>query len=452
MKIKKFWVQKIGIILIGLIIITGITTYLVRHDQKKNQFVKQQEEISCPDCNIVLISVDTLRADHVSGLGYAKKTTPNLDQFLNNSIVFTNNISTSSWTLPSHMTFMTGLLPSHHKVVNKYILNYEKKTEEIADLSKVSPGVKTLAEYLKQNGYATGGFTGGAGVDRQFGFNRGFDEYYDENNFGGFSDSIPRAVDWTKKNKDKKFFLFLHGYDIHGQYVPIGGYDKRFVDFEYKGNLNGSTEEQKKLREDGITNGQVYLSPDDVKFLIALYDEKIQRADEKLGNFFREYATLGLNDKTIFIITSDHGEEFYEHGQIDHGHSLYDELIKTPLFIKTPKTTANVKINSQTSGADIMPTILSSVGIKTPTIFDGVDLSQFTKTQLKRNVISETEYRYVVDQRSIRTTTGWKFIKDVSSNLDELYDIKNDPKEKNNLINKSTKITKTLMKKLDENL
>lgn len=447
--IKKFSGLIIGIILGGLII-TGVSFYLIKTTQNKRQKEQQLEKISCKDCNVVFISIDTLRSDHISALGYPKKTTPNLDKFVNESITFTNNISTSSWTLPAHMSFMTGLLPSHHKMVNKFLLNNEKQTEEIADLSKVSPGVKTLAEYLKQNGYTTGGFTGGAGVDKQFGFNRGFDEYFDEKNFGGFQDSVPRAMDWLNKNKDKKLFLFLHGYDVHGQYVPKGGYDKRFVDFEYKGNLNGSAEEQQKMREDGITNGQVYLNQDDVKFLVALYDEKIQRADQELGKFLDEYTKLGLNNKTIFIITSDHGEEFYEHGQIDHGHSLYDELIRTPLFIKTPNTTENVRVNSQTSGADIMPTILSSVGIKTTTDFDGVDLSQASKLYIDRDVVSETEYRYVVNQKSIRTNKGWKLIKDVSSNLDELYNLKNDALEKTNLINKFGSEKEILLKKLNE--
>lgn len=435
MDIKKFLSLRTGIILGGLIIIV-MGLFWVKTDQTNKQKVLQLENISCRDCNIVFVSIDTLRADRISSLGYAKKTTPNLDDFLTNSIVFTNNISASSWTLPAHMTFMTGLLPSHHGIVNKFLFNNEKQTEEIADLSRVSPEVKTLAEYLKQNGYATGGFTGGAGVDKQFGFSRGFDEYFDEKNFGGFSDSIPRAMEWVRNNKDKKFFLFLHGYDVHGQYIPKEGYDKRFVDFEYKGSLNGSIEEQKKLREDGVTNGQIYLNPEDVKFLNALYDEKVQRADQELGNFFNEYTSLGLNDKTIFVITSDHGEEFYEHGQIDHGHSLYDELIKTPLFIKTPKMMENVKVVNQTSGADIMPTILSSLDIKTVSKFDGIDLSKAVEVNTRRNVVSETEYRYIVNQKSIRTNDNWKFIKDVSSNLDELYNLSNDIGEKNNIINK----------------
>lgn len=449
MNIKKFPVL-MTVIILSVLIISGAGFFLIKSEKNKKQEIQQLENIGCKDCNIVFISIDTLRADHISSLGYLKKTTPNLDKFLNDSITFTNNISASSWTLPAHMTFMTGLLPSHHRIVNKFLLNDEKQTEEIGDLSKVSPEVKTLAEYLKQNGYATGGFTGGAGVDKQFGFNRGFDDYFDEKNFGGFSDSVPKAMDWVKNNKDKKFFLFLHGYDVHGQYVPKDGYDKRFVDFEYKGSLTGSAEEQQKIREDGITNGQIYLKPDDVKFLVALYDEKIQRADQILGKFFDEYTSLGLNNKTIFVITSDHGEEFYEHGQIDHGHSLYDELIRTPLFIKTPKTTGKIRISNQTSGTDIMPTILSSVGIKTTAKFDGVDLSQAAKVYVKRDVVSETEYRYVVNQKSIRTNDGWKFIKDFSSNLDELYNLNKDTLEKTNLINKQNNEAEKLMKKLSE--
>ncbi len=207
-----------------------------------------ETDVDCGDCNIVLISVDTLRADRVGVLGYKKDTTPTLDKLAEESYVFTQAISVAPWTLPSHMSMFTGLYPSEHKMVNKVIIT--NSGEEVsANLSSISPGIKTLAELLKEKGYINAGFTGGAGLGSDFGFNRGFDVYDDEDNFAGFENSLPKAINWVKSNKDNKFFLFVHGYDVHGQYVPEGGYDNRYLDFEYEGNLTGSKLEQKQLRE-----------------------------------------------------------------------------------------------------------------------------------------------------------------------------------------------------------
>lgn len=432
-------------LLILIIVFLGLSVLLKIKLKNKNKIKVETNNFSCLNCNVVIISIDTLRADHISSLGYSRNTTRNLDKFTNEAMVFTNNISVSSWTLPSQMSLITGLLPHNHKITNKYILNYEKKDEELASLN---PKIKTLAEYLKTRDYVTGGFTGGAGVEGEFGFNRGMDEYYDENNFGGFIDSVPKALDWINVNKDKKFFVFLHGYDVHGQYLPPNGFDKRFVDPNYLGNLTGLPDEQKKMREDGILNGKIYLSQTDIKFLTAIYDEKIQRADEILGRFFDEYEKLGLMNKTIFVITSDHGEELYEHGNIDHGQTLYDELIKVPLFIKTPQVKSKIIIDKQVSSIDIMPTILNSVGVTIPVGLDGVDLIETISNSKERDVISETEYRYVVDLESIRTDDGWKLIENNISGLNALYNLKRDKLEERNLINENKNKAKTLLKKM----
>ncbi|MFH0858170.1 MAG: hypothetical protein V1842_01310, partial [Candidatus Omnitrophota bacterium] len=140
---------------------------------------------------------------------------------------------------------------------------------------KLSPEVVTLAEVLKKEGYATGGFTGDAGVSAKFGFGKGFDIYIDDAKFAGLDHSIPAAVKWIKENKGKKLFIFLHGYDSHGQYDPAAGYTRKFLDFEYKGQLRGGKEEQGRLREEGLENGSIQLTDEDARFWRALYDEKI---------------------------------------------------------------------------------------------------------------------------------------------------------------------------------
>ena len=407
---------------------------------------------SCRDCNVVFVSFDTLRADHTGFSGYGRDITPNIDKFAKRGFVFENAVSVSSWTLPSSMSWFTGVYPSKHKVTNKFTVLPDGK-EEITNLAKVSPTLKTLAEVFKESGYLTGSFTGGAGIHRQFGFDKGFDIYTDDKDFAGIEYTYPKAIEWIKENKDKKLFVFLHGYNIHGQYTLPSGYDKRFVDFEYKGKLTGMKEEQKNLREEGLTRGEIFLTSDDVRFLTALYDEKIQRANEIFSNFVKEYEKLGLLNKTVFILTSDHGEELYEHGQIDHGHSLYDELIRVPLIITVPGNHEARKIADQVRSIDIMPTILDILGlrvdVKINVQLQGESLTPLFRGERKSyDVFSETDYRYAIFKKSLRTYDGWKLIKDMEKKTDEVYDLGRDKSEKDNLASKNKEKLESLDKEL----
>ena len=396
------------------------------------------QKIECQDCNIIFVSFDTLRAANVGFMGYKRDITPTLDKLAKQGFIFTNDISTASWTLPSTMSWFTGVYPSNHKVVNKYTV-LKSGEEEITNLKKLSPNIKTLAEILKENGYRTGGFTGGAGVDREFGFNQGFEVYADDKVFAGLEESVPKALNWIKQHKNEKLFVFLHGYNIHGQYVPQGGFDHRFVDFTYKGKLTGSKEEQLELREQGVASGKIFLTQEDVRFLTALYDEKVQRADFEFSRFLNEYEKLGLMNKTVFIITSDHGEEFYEHGRIDHGMTLYDEVIHVPLLIKIPGITQKIKINFQVRNIDLMPTILDLIKVPIEENIKeqmrGVSLVPYMTGKINQNLdaFSETDYRYAVSLRSLRDTNNWKTILNLETNSSELYNLNIDPYEKNDL-------------------
>lgn len=439
-KSHKHYSTKLFIFPIVIFLLGSLSIFFYKNTKQlplSPQLIRKIER--CANCNVILVSFDDLRAKNVSALGYFRKTTPTIDRFAQESFNFTNAITVAPWTLPSHMSLFTGVYPSQHKVLNKFTLKGEK--EEISNLKNLSPNLQTLADVLRKNGYRTGGFTGGAGVNHQFGFDQGFEVYTDDKDFGGFSESNVRAMDWIKNHQNENFFVFLHGYDAHGQYVPEGGYDKRFVDFKYKGSLNGSKEEQKQLVEEGIARGKIFLNQGDVLFLRALYDEKVQRADEKFAQFLKEYEKLGLMDKTIFILTSDHGEELYEHGRIDHGHSLYDELLRIPLVIKIPNNKVFAKIESQVSNIDIMPTILDLVGINLDANLRrqlvGESLVRVMEGErLSSNVYPETDYRYASFLRAVRTVNDWKLIRNLGSGQEELYQLSRDPEEKNDLAGK----------------
>ncbi|MDD2366994.1 MAG: sulfatase [Desulfuromonadaceae bacterium] len=394
------------------------------------------------DYNVVFVSFDALQAAHVGALGYKKGITPTIDAMAQKGYNFTNNISVAPWTVPASMTWFTGVYPSEHRLLNKFSVYNPPNNNVLSNLKKLSPELVTLAEVLKQNGYATGGFTGNAGVNGIFGYSQGFDEYYSEKGkFGSMGVSIPKGLDWLKKNKDKKFFMFLHGYDMHGQFVPEEGFDYRFVDKGYDKKYTGSAKEQEALREEGLANGTVKLRDEDVKFWRAIYDEKIQKTDAKFKEFLKEMEKMGLMDKTIFVLTSDHGTEFHEHKRFDHGFSLYDELIHVPLIIKLPKQKSGKVVKDQVSSVDIMPTVLDLLDVKMPSNaakqLRGTSLVPALKGKpVAEDVFFETNYRQYTYKRGIRTKDGWKLVYTLEDKSRELYNLTNDPKETKNLVDR----------------
>jgi len=403
------------------------------------------------DYNIVFVSFDALQAAHLGCLGYSRNVTPTLDAVAKHGFSFAHTISVASWTVPASMTWFTGVYPSEHRMTNKYAI-YNADVQKLANLKELSPDLVTLADILKQNGYATGGFTGNAGVSGGFGYEQGFDVYYYEQGiFGSMDQSIPEALKWLKANKDKKFFLFLHGYDIHGQNSPASGFDYRFVDKGYDKKYTGS--EQEALREEGLEKGQLTLREADVRFWRAVYDEKIQRTDEKFKQFLIDFAKLGLIDQTLFVLTSDHGTEFYEHRRFDHGFTLYDEQIHVPLIIKLPGLNAGKVITDRVSSIDVMPTLLDLLDVEVPrnakNQLRGTSLVPALKGEpVRRDVFSETDYRQYTYKRSVITPDGWKLIYTLENKGRELYSLQDDPGETTNRVDAEPKLTDELERKL----
>jgi choline-sulfatase len=393
-----------------------------------------EKEKKYKDYNIVFVSFDALQAAHVHSLGYPRDITPAIDAVAGRGFSFSRAMSVASWTVPASMSWFTGVYPSEHRLTNKFAV-YEPPVKKLSNLKELSPGLVTLAEVLKKNGYSTGGFTGNAGVNGVFGYSQGFDAYYfEKGRFGGMDQSIPKALEWLSANKDKKFFLFLHGYDIHGQHVPAGGFDYRFVDKGYDGKFTGSAAEQETLREEGLAKGELKLRDEDVRFWRAIYDEKINRTDSEFKVFLEGFEKLGLADKTIFVLTSDHGTELCEHKRFDHGFSLYDELIHVPLVIKLPNVSAGRVIKDQVSSIDVMPTILDLLDVQADDSIRkqlrGSSLTPaFKGDSVAKDVFSETDYRLYTYKRALITKDGWKYIFTLENKKRELYNLQDDPGE-----------------------
>ena len=406
------------------------------------------------DFNVVLVSLDAVAAKHVGAYGYPKDTTPTLDALAADSFVFERCVAAGPWTVPSTMSIFTGLWPSVHQVLNKYTVAGPATMVN----PRLNPAIPTIPDQLGRNGYRLVAFTGDAGANGRFGYDRGFEVYLDDVKFGGLDHSVPAAQEWLRENAGSKFFMFLHGYDAHGQYDPAEGYRNVFVDEKYKGAMKGGKEEQGELRELGLANkfkpgsqGEAVLDlhPSDFEFHAALYDEKIQDADARLAGFLATLDELGLAEKTLVVVTADHGEEFGEHGYLDHGPTLYDELIHVPLVVKIPGY-QGARITEQMRNVDILPTVADLLGQDLPFMTHGTSVLPLMRgEEQKLTAFAETDYRLFTHKRAVIDADGrYKFILTLENGRKELYDLVEDPDEKQNLVETQAKVAYELEQEL----
>lgn len=398
-------------------------------------------KISCNDCNVLIVGYDTVGTKHVSQFGYNRTTTPTLDSIANQGFGFSSNYSTAPWTVPSFMSMFTGMYPTEHKLINKYT-TFNNSQQKLSNIDELSPGIETLAQQFKVNGYATGGFTGDSGVTGKFGYAKGFDVYTDETPFGSIQNSSNKALEWLELNQNKKFFMFLHGYDAHGQFAVDENYPKEgeFVPKDYIGPLNGSAQEEAELREKQLSQ-DLNLTKEDYEYLNGIYDSKIKDGDKRFAEFWKQFKKLGLEKNTVVIIVSDHGEEWGEHGGVDHGHSLYNELVNTPLVFKIPGAEPNPNIDQKVTSLDIAPTVLGITGINSSDKYNsqlkGTNLTPVMKGSSvdAKDIYLETDYRDHTHIRGVISTDNWKYIITMQNKKEELYNLNIDPSESNNVAN-----------------
>ncbi len=315
--------------------------------------------------NVVLISVDTLRADHLGAYGHTPPTSPTVDHRLAAAgVVFEQVYSQSPKTTPSHMTLLTSLFPSVHGI---------ELWEEGRPGHVLNPAVFTLAEVLKEAGYATGAFTGGAHMDRRRGFDQGFDVYTQEGELG-------HALAWLKRHHRRKFFLFFHTYQVHDPYVP----PRRYIDLfdpDYRGPILDAV--ARVRRDPGAWDDEHRLfwasvdrsDPRAVRFVSNLYDAGIRHMDEEtLARLLGQLDAYGLGRDTLVVFTSDHGEAFGEHGAFLHD-DLYAGTLHVPLVLRWPaRLPAGVRVAARARTIDVMPTILDLLGIPAPPDVQGRSL------------------------------------------------------------------------------
>jgi choline-sulfatase len=388
------------------------------------------------ELNVILVSMDALRYDR-TGIGGKTGLTPNLDALAEESIVFHNAVSAASWTLPSHMSVWTGRWPSVHGITNKLKLLSEDQMVP----TSLSPGIETFPDILIREGWIAGGFTGGAGVQASFGFGRGFDHYLDDRYFGGLDHSIPGALEWLRAHQAERFFLFLHGYDVHGQY-ELAEASRQSARHDYHGTLDGTIAENAKLREQALAaiqkpgddpNITAALGKEDAQFLLDIYDQKVREADQRLGNFMADVRAMGLLDNTVVIVFSDHGDEFLEHGGLDHGATLYEEQLHVVMTMRVPGYARRHDIKEVVRTVDLFPTLFDMLGVPTPSGVDGVSLVPLLQGEpLDLAAYSESDYRLFVHLRSIRKGSK-KLVLDLEDGKKELYDLSKDVAEQQDM-------------------
>ena len=300
--------------------------------------------------NLVLISLDTLRADHLGCYGYGRPTSPAIDALAADGTLFERAYAPSTWTLPSHMSLLTGLEVASHRVSD-------------GDL-KLGPGLATLADRLKAGDFFTTAVTGGGYVSGDYGFQRGFDSYRVEGEIrdSGSADVIGRAAcRILEDHGDRAFFLFVHTYQIHSPFFPPEEYASAFAGAE-PAPRRISFEDTRLSLEKRFQP----LSEETRRDLVALYDGEIRYTDAALVKPIVEtLKSLGLYERTMLVLVGDHGEEFFEHGGWSHAHQAFEEILKVPLIVKPAgRAPAGRRIATPVSLTDVAPTVLDAFGIR----------------------------------------------------------------------------------------
>lgn len=482
---KKVVLSTIAVIVIIIVVLT-INTY------NKTAFpLSCPRQITCPDCNLILISVDSLRADHIGALGYKRNTTPFIDILAKKSFLFSNYFTSSYLTPVTEASVHTGLYPSSHGVTTFQ--------------SILSKKIKTLPEMLKKQGYGTAAiFTSPEFNEKEYpglkeSFSRGFDYYqYSDAGFRANPSigEIESRLDPMEKNK---FFWWFAIGSVHWPYGLRS--PKIFTNVKYQGFFkdrilnwtNTLSYIYDNVYHASDSPSLVKLEPEDLQYVTDRYDDAIYNFDSFIRSLYQLLASKDLLKKTIIVIMSEHGESFGENGMIAH-YDIYDNQIHTPLLIFTPQNRSGKKISSLVSSVDILPTLSELLGLSPHPQVQGRSLvpvmcnlqemnSSNEAVFIERNPLWEQarinpvhdilkNAGIMVDlapQKDIAIRTSkWKYIQRLAKNTlekiswwsyvtkrkiivpdEELYDIVADPGEKNNLIDKYPSVAKTLQLRLE---
>jgi len=414
---KSLFFILIGILAAVLILFFMLPKLLsTKEDKYISDIKKLMKPLDVSEMNILFITLDTTRADHLGCYGYNRVETPNIDMLAKTGILFKNAICQAPLTLPSHSSIFTGTYPFYHGVRDNGGFYIE-------------PDKTTLAEVLKEHGMATSAFIGAFVLDSRWGLDQGIDYYYDNFDFTKYKmislDSVQREggevikafFEWFEENHQKKFFSWIHLYDPHTPYEPPEPYNTRYSTRPW-----------------------------------GLYDGEIAYVDELIGKVLDKLSERDILEKTLIVIVGDHGESLGQHGENSHGFFIYDASISVPLIIHFPSSKlGGKKISECVETIDIMPTLLHILGLPLPQEVQGKSLLPLIMDENPSQecfAYSESYYpRYHYGWSELKSLQNSRY-KYILAPRPEFYDIINDPAERKNIYKQNVKIGEQFEQKL----
>jgi len=367
-------------------------------------FYNRKREPQAPR-NVILITIDTLRADHLGCYGYGRAQTPNIDDWANQGVLFRNATTTTPLTLPAHSSIMTGAYPISHGVRDNVGFYLDDKW-------------MTLAETMKNNGFQTGGFISAFVLDRRWGIAQGFQEYFDHFELSKYKavsldavqrrgdETLDHALKWIDKVKDQRFFSWIHFYDPHTPYDPPDPYRKPWANEMY-----------------------------------GLYDGEIAYTDHLIGELKAYLKAHNLDSTTAIVLMADHGESLGEHDETGHGFFIYDATTHIPMIVVVPGR-KHLDIRDQVRSIDVYPTICSLVQVQPPKTVEGKSLLPLIRGDslpAPLTAYSESYYprfHYGWNELKSLRTVEYKFI---DAPRKELYRVSQDTDESDNLYQKEAR-------------
>lgn len=309
--------------------------------------------------NVLIVVVDALRADRLGVNGYPLPTSPAIDELARSGVNFSRAFSNATWTKPAIATLFTSRFPSEHGLVT---LPGERGGELIAD--GIAPSLPTLAEAFRAAGYSTAALVNQVHLEQELGFGRGFERYQQRRHRDGFK-MVRELVDWLHGGlAEKPFFVYLHLLDTHWPYDSrLPRPRRRFGSLDTKVRAPVQLPKVREWVQSGI-------DPDDLRALGARYDEEVAVADQAIGELAAALAAEGVLERTILVVTADHGEGFLEHGHLMHGYAPYDEVLRVPLVMRLPPTLGmpTGSRSSLVSHVDLGPTLADLAGVRLPSL------------------------------------------------------------------------------------
>jgi choline-sulfatase len=392
--------------------------------------------------NVVLVVVDTLRADHLGFYGYERPTSPQLDAWVERGAVFEQAIATSPWTIPSFASLYSGELPSRHGARRASGTGGAGVV-----IRRLNPETRMLAEILSERGFASAAVVNNPFLEAKTGLARGF-AHYDYHPSGNYDvrragEVIDRGLAWLEASDEAPFLLVLHLFDPHLNYDPPRATRGRFT-AGYKGRLRYPVSDLPRVRRNLVAT-----RPADRAFIIGAYDEELLYIDGELARLLERLEGAGRFDDTLVVLVSDHGEELFDHGGFEHGHTVYQELLRVPLVVWGPGVRPG-RLETPVSIADVLPTLLDALGLPAEPDIVGRSLWPLLRhgaAPRERALFAENTLEGTERKALLR----WphKLLLDADTGESQLFDLAADPGETRDRSGEMPRLVDTLRVELD---